>query len=125
MQMATIIAGGFGTEVQAQVTVRQLLNADVPLDDICSLRVGSPGEPARGGAVRPAESLVAVNVGGDGRDAKAIAAIFRVCGAQQIERAEGRWANGVWADFDPTAAPHLIGGRDLRRGRRESARAQR
>ena len=194
--MATIIAGGFGTEVQAQATVRQLLDAGVPLEDICTFRVNPPGEHhalpaggdhaaspgakhAHGGAVkgaaigaavgaaagaaaipifgpagfaagvgvgaytgslvgslkgiddelqpdatdvRPAENLVAVNVGAGGRDAKTIAAIFRVCGAQQIERAEGRWANGVWADFDPTTAPHLIGGRDV--GRADRLRAQ-
>lgn len=136
--MAMIIAGGFGAEVQAQATVRQLLEAGVPLEDICTFRVNPPGEhhgslvgglrgiddevqPGRAD-LRPAENLVAVNVGAGGRDAKTIAAIFRVCGARQIECAEGRWANGAWADFDPTSAPHLIGGRDLgRRGERPRA----
>ena len=117
--MATIIAGGFGTEVQAQVTVRQLLDAGVPLDDLCTFRVDPPDE--RHADVRPAENLVAVKIGANGRDAKTIAAIFRACGASQIERAEGRWANGSWADFDATAAPNLIGGRDVGRGQRPHA----
>jgi hypothetical protein len=120
--MATIIAGGFGTEVQAQATVRQLLNAGVRLDDLCSFRVNPPDDVQSGATeVRPAENLVAVNVGRSRGDAEAIAAIFRACGASQIERAEGRWAYGAWADFDPTAAPYLIGGRDLRRGERPRA----
>ncbi len=193
--MATIIAGGFGTEVQANATVRQLQGAGVALEDICTFRVNPPGEhhalPAGGdhdasagakhahdGAVkgaaigaavgaaagaaampvfgpagfaagvgvgaytgslvgslreidresqpgttdvRPAENLVAVRVGRGRRDADSIAAIFRVCGASQIERAKGTWRDGVWADFDPTTPPHLIGGRDFRRGERPRA----
>jgi hypothetical protein len=59
--------------------------------------------------VRPAENLVAVNVGdGAALSADRVIDLFRECGAMQIERAEGTWANGEWADFDPVTAPHLI-----------------
>lgn len=33
-------------------------------------------------------------------------------GAQDIEKAEGEWRDGEWVDFDPVAAPHLIGDKD-------------
>ena len=36
--------------------------------------------------------------------------LFEDLGALQIERAEGRWEDGVWADFDPTSTPNVIGG---------------
>ena len=35
------------------------------------------------------------------------------CGAIQVERAQGTWADGEWADFDPLVPPHLIGGREM------------
>jgi hypothetical protein len=67
--------------------------------------------------VRPAEALVAVNVEGGSVSADEVARIFEECGAHQVERAEGTWANGEWADFDPVRAPRLIGGKDYREHR--------
>lgn len=58
--------------------------------------------------IRPAEMLVAVNVGAASVPAERIVEIFEALHAQQIERAEGTWANGEWADFDPVSRPHLI-----------------
>jgi hypothetical protein len=58
--------------------------------------------------MRPAENLVAVNVDATPIGSERVVAIFRECGASQIERAEGTWANGEWADFDPVSPPHLI-----------------
>jgi len=62
--------------------------------------------------VRPAETLVAVNADDACCSEDEIVRVFGECGAIQIERAEGRWIDGEWADFDPVAPPHLIGGRD-------------
>src|SRR5437870_1740579 len=62
--------------------------------------------------VRPAETLVAVNADAAGVGEDEIVAIFEECGAKQIERAQGTWADGEWKDFDPLRAPQLIGGRD-------------
>ncbi|HUP28619.1 MAG TPA: hypothetical protein VM122_00495 [Usitatibacter sp.] len=64
--------------------------------------------------VRPAEAMVAVNVDAGSVSADEVIRIFEECGAHQVERAEGMWANGEWADFDPVAPPRLIGGRDFR-----------
>ena len=64
--------------------------------------------------VRPAETLIAVNVEPGMPAADDVARIFEECNARQVERTEGRWENGEWADFDPTSPPHLIGGRDAR-----------
>ncbi len=66
--------------------------------------------------VRPAEAMVAVNADGAGVAPEEIARVFEDCGAWQIERAEGLWEDGEWADFDPVAPPQLIGGRDPEAG---------
>jgi hypothetical protein len=72
-------------------------------------------EPQPGHAdLRPAETLVAVNADKAGVDEQTLVRIFEEAGAWQVERAEGRWENGVWADFDPVSYPRLIGGRDTR-----------
>lgn len=61
--------------------------------------------------IRPAETLVAVNLDGAGVEASRIVTLFEECGAWQVERADGVWANGEWADFDPVIPPVLVGGR--------------
>lgn len=72
--------------------------------------------------VRPAEALVAVNIDGGPVSAEEVVRIFEECGAHQVEQAEGTWANGEWADFNPLSRPHLIGGRDYREHHGGSAR---
>ena len=64
--------------------------------------------------VRPAEAMVAVNVDGGSIPAEEIVRIFEECGANQVEQAQGTWADGEWKDFDPVSAPRLIGGKDYR-----------
>jgi hypothetical protein len=74
---------------------------------------GTENEPQPGHEdLRPAEVLVAVNADAAGVDEKTLVDVFEEAGAWQVERAEGRWADGVWADFDPATRPQLIGGRD-------------
>lgn len=67
--------------------------------------------------IRPAEALVAVNVGAAGVSAEDVVRIFEDCGARQVEEAEGTWADGQWADFNPVSRPRLIGGRDFHQHR--------
>jgi hypothetical protein len=62
--------------------------------------------------VRPAEVLVCVNADAAGIPADDIVRILEEAGAWQVERAEGTWIDGEWADFDPVSRPHLVGGRD-------------
>ena len=81
--------------------------------------VGSMNETKKEGRpdhedVRPAEAMIAVNVDGAGIAAEQVVRLFEDCGAQQIEQAEGTWADGEWADFDPVSRPQLIGGKDFR-----------
>lgn len=64
--------------------------------------------------VRPAEALVAVNIDGGVVTAEEVIRIFEECGAHQVERAEGTWVDGAWADFDAVSPPQLIGGSDAR-----------
>ncbi len=56
---------------------------------------------------RPAGVMVAVNVGDGARESDAVRALH-ACGADNIERAEGRWENGDWVDFNPVAEPDLV-----------------
>lgn len=67
--------------------------------------------------VRPAEALVAVNVTAGSVAEDEVIRIFETCGAHQVERAEGLWENGAWADFDAVSPPQLIGGTDQREQR--------
>ncbi|HEX6632990.1 MAG TPA: hypothetical protein VF038_03415 [Usitatibacter sp.] len=67
--------------------------------------------------VRPAETLIAVNVDSGNPSADDVVRLFEECNARQVERTEGRWENGEWADFDPTTPPRLVGGRDARESR--------
>lgn len=196
--MATIIAGGFETYVQAQDALKRLAEAGVNSEYLCEFRINpagmhdttpvggdrdeSPGArqaddgAVKGAAVgaavgtaagiaatvlvgpaaivagagagayagslvgglkagvdteaqpdhtvlRPAEAMIAVNVDGAGIPQERIVEVFSAAGAWQIERSEGRWEDGEWADFDPVAPPHLIGGRDPQAGAgRSSAR---
>jgi len=189
--MATIIAGGFETYMDAQDALRRLAAAGVNSEYLCEFRINPPGMhdttliggdhqesagahhadsgAAKGAAVgaavgtavgvaatvivgpaaivaaagagayagslvgglkagvdreaqpdhtvvRPAEAMIAVNVDGAGIPEASIVEAFQAAGAWQIERTEGRWENGEWSDFDPVAAPHLIGGRDQQAG---------
>jgi hypothetical protein len=76
---------------------------------------GTNDEPQPGHEdLRPAEMLVAVKLEAAGVDEATLTRIFEEAGAWQVERAEGHWADGVWADFDPATRPHLIGGSDRR-----------
>ena len=70
--------------------------------------LGAMDERTHRNEIRPAETLVAVNVDAAKVADARIVEIFEECHAQQIERAEGTWANGEWADFDPVSRPHLI-----------------
>lgn len=189
--MATIIAAGFETYVEAQDALGRLAQAGVNSEYLCEFRVNPPGmhdetpiggdRPQSPGAqnadsgatkgaavgavvgtaagvaiapllgpagivagagvgaytgslvgglkkgvdetpqpdhtvMRPAEALIAVNVDGAGVPEDTIVRAFEQAGAWQIERTEGRWEGGEWADFDPLAPPHLIGGRDPEAG---------
>jgi hypothetical protein len=90
--------------------------------------VGSLGEvsdePQTGhDDVRPAEAMVAVNIDGGRVPEAEVVRIFEECGARQVERAEGLWADGEWQDFDPVSRPQLIGGRDYREHHASTRRA--
>ena len=67
--------------------------------------------------VRPAEALVAVNVGAGDVSEEEVIRIFEASGAHQVERADGLWENGEWKDFDAVSPPQLIGGSDHREHR--------
>ncbi len=61
--------------------------------------------------VRPFGVMVAVNLDGaqtDAHDDDKVLDIMYDSGAQMIERAQGEWRDGHWADFDPINHPQHI-----------------
>lgn len=56
-------------------------------------------------AGRPAGVLLAVHV--QPAHQQDIAAVLRRHGGMEVERAQGRWENGQWQDFDPLEMPHV------------------
>lgn len=56
---------------------------------------------------RPAGVMVAVNTESP-EDEELAVDVLRDHGARMIERADGAWRNGKWADFDPVRPPDVI-----------------
>jgi hypothetical protein len=65
------------------------------------------GEDTPAPQPRPAGVMVAVNT--DSVDDEGLAVdLMHDHGARMIERADGAWHNGKWADFDPVRPPDVI-----------------
>ncbi|MFJ0616861.1 hypothetical protein WLW46_24205, partial [Bordetella bronchiseptica] len=58
--------------------------------------------------VRHAGVMLALHV--DGVQAERTLALLRDAGGQDLERAQGRWVDGKWEDFDPLQPPQLAAG---------------
>ena len=56
---------------------------------------------------RPAGVMVAVSTD-SAEDEELAVDLMRDRGARMIERAQGAWRNGKWADFDPVSEPDVI-----------------
>ena len=56
---------------------------------------------------RPAGIMVAVNTEFD-EDQEVAVDLMREAGARMIERADGAWRDGRWADFDPVKPPQVV-----------------
>jgi hypothetical protein len=56
---------------------------------------------------RAAGMILAVRID-RANDAQEVIECLRQFGAADIEKAEGTWENGEWADFDPVLPPQLI-----------------
>lgn len=54
---------------------------------------------------RPSGVLLAVNVESDNE--QRVGRILRNAGGEEVERAQGRWEDGKWKDFDPMVSPKL------------------
>jgi hypothetical protein len=52
--------------------------------------------------------LVAVNAANAEPGADALVRLLHETGAQPVERLDGRWSDGEWADFDPVRRPQPI-----------------
>jgi hypothetical protein len=63
----------------------------------------TPEEPVE----RKAGIMVAVRADDGGTQDSAIQAL-RAHGALEIERADGTWRDGAWADFDPLRTPRIV-----------------
>lgn len=68
--------------------------------------LGTDGKP-RGRERRPGGIMLSVRIATPMIEKKVIATL-RAQGAADIERADGKWRDGDWTDFDPVAAPQLV-----------------
>ncbi|MFY0479782.1 hypothetical protein [Achromobacter marplatensis] len=66
----------------------------------------TPGEPEEHPTVRAAGVMLALHVPAD-KEALA-RQVLRETGGRDIERAQGRWQNGKWQDFDPLTPPERV-----------------
>ncbi len=64
---------------------------------------GRNGSPA----MRQGGVMIAVHVV-NAADQNRVVEALKATGAADIERAEGKWQDGDWVDFDPLAAPELM-----------------
>jgi hypothetical protein len=69
--------------------------------------VGRMGGERPGPQPRPAGVMVAVNAESADHEDRAVA-VMHDHGARMIERADGNWRNGKWADFDPVRPPNVL-----------------
>lgn len=66
-------------------------------------RVDQPARPTQRGEGRPSGVMLAVNA--EAAREQDIVGILREAGGEAIERAQGRWRDGAWEDFDPLRPP--------------------
>lgn len=64
---------------------------------------GSDEQPLR----RPAGVVIAVRIDDAGDEGRVIE-VLKAENASHIEKAEGKWRDGQWADFDPVEPPRLL-----------------
>jgi len=68
--------------------------------------VGRMGEGHPAPETRPAGVVVAVNT--EAQSDELAVRVLRDSDARMIERADGSWRNGKWADFDPVRTPDIV-----------------
>jgi hypothetical protein len=66
-----------------------------------------PDDPPDDPADRPDGPMLAVCTDRPGSEAAAIA-VLGAFGARKIERAEGNWRDGGWADYDPRSPTEVL-----------------
>lgn len=64
--------------------------------------------PHQAKTMRSAGVMLATKINAATAAEAAVVHILRQQGAQDIEKTEGEWRNGEWADFDPVAPPRLL-----------------
>ncbi|OZI49533.1 hypothetical protein [Bordetella genomosp. 4] len=98
--LIVIAAGGVGAYVGA------LIGAMVAVGRVRRRRIrpnGGVSVVEEHPPVRAAGVLLAVTVSSDKETE--VARLLRESGGQDVERANGRWENGKWQDFDPLVPP--------------------
>jgi len=99
---ALFLFGRTGLEVVAAGAVGAYLGSLAGALFVTGRRSRRAG-PAAQAPMRHAGVLAAVHV--DVEQEAEAARILREAGGMDVERAEGRWRDGKWVDFDPVSAP--------------------
>lgn len=58
-------------------------------------------------AIRPAGAMLAVRIDSPAQEQDVIGALYEA-GARVVERTQGIWRDGEWADFDPVSTPQIV-----------------
>ena len=102
--VATVVATGLGAAVAATAAAVGAYTGSL----VGALNKSGDNESAQPPTeVRHAGAMVAVNAETADAEQRAFE-ILRSHGAKQVERAEGKWENGKWLDFDPRTIPALM-----------------
>ncbi|MEO8137324.1 MAG: hypothetical protein ABI831_25500 [Betaproteobacteria bacterium] len=76
---------------------------------------GSPTHKPNAPDRRPGGIILSVRIAAPPNEKRVIATL-RAQGAADVERADGRWRDGDWTDFNPLAVPRLVENEPLRPG---------
>lgn len=98
---AVVVAAGVGAYIGALIGALWMSGRRRRL-------VAAPGMPVeeRSPDVRRSGVVLALRVDPDKQEE--VAGILRAAGGKDVERAQGRWSQGRWEDFDPVAPPDRV-----------------
>jgi hypothetical protein len=102
------VAGVVATPFLGPAAIPGGLAAGAYVGSLAGAMNNMDGEPRTAEPItRPAGVMLAVNTE-FGEDEEVAVGLMRQAGARMIERAEGAWRDGRWADFDPVRPPQVL-----------------
>jgi len=102
------VAGIAATPLVGPAAIAGGLMTGAYVGSLAGAEAGMKHEPAGDAPIaRPSGVMLAVNTEVD-EDREVAVDLMRVAGARMIEKADGAWQDGHWADFDPVRPPNVV-----------------